>query len=208
VLDEDERAIVRRVAEDRDAWLLVDEVYAGTELDGTRRPTWYDGRPGTVVIGSLSKAYGLSGLRLGWLIADPAVTEAAWRRHEYVTISASALSMSLAERALADDLRPALLERNLELIRTGHRTLGSWAAETDVLSVEPAQATPVAFVRLPPGHDSVHTAQRLLAEGDVLVAPGRYFGGFDEHLRITCALEADHLRAALDAIATVLDASR
>jgi aspartate/methionine/tyrosine aminotransferase len=70
--------------------------------------------------------------------------------------------------------------------------------------VAPAQATPVAFVRLPSGHDSVHTAQCLVAEGDVLVAPGQYFGGYNEHLRMTCALEAEHLGAALDIIASVL----
>ncbi len=53
-----------------------------------------------VCVGSLPKAFGMPGLRVGWLVAPEPLLQAAWRRHEYAAISTSSLSMHLAEHAL------------------------------------------------------------------------------------------------------------
>src|SRR5207302_7421820 len=137
VLTEDEMAAIVEIVERAGAWLLADEVYVGMELAGGAETRSFVGRSERVVgVGSTSKAYGLSGLRLGWLVGPEEVVEALWRRHEYATIAASALSMALAETALAPAVRARLLARNRALVRRGFDVLAGWvAAEPGRLSM-------------------------------------------------------------------------
>ena len=79
------------------AWLLADEVYAGAErLTDDPTPSFWGEVEKVIAVGSLSKAYGLPGLRLGWLAAPPEFTDQAWARQDYITISSSILSNKLA----------------------------------------------------------------------------------------------------------------
>jgi aspartate/methionine/tyrosine aminotransferase len=209
VLSSDERLAVLDVARRHDAWLLADEVYVGTEHDGDETATLLGHYEKTVVISSLSKAYGLSGLRLGWVVGPEAAVAACWRRHEYATIATSALSMSVGEFAVDPSRRAALFDRSRRYIAAGHRAINEWASTTDAgISVTPAKATPVSFVRLPASVRSVEFAQRLVEQASVLVAPGAYFGGFDEHVRITAARNLDELRPALALVAELLRESK
>jgi aspartate/methionine/tyrosine aminotransferase len=159
-----------------------------------------------VCVGSLSKAFGLPGLRVGWLVAPPALLQAAWRRHEYATIATSKLSMHLAELALAPPARDRLLSRNRALVRAGYDRLAAWIDGTDgLLSIVPPAATALGFVRYALDAPSLEVAHALRTEADVLVAPGAHFG-VERHLRITHGLEPAYLDAALERIAAVLRA--
>ncbi len=72
----------------------------------------------------------------------------AWRRHEYVTIAASTLSMHLAEIALSAETRQRLLARNRRLMREGWARLQRWVDSSGgLLSVIPPAATALGFVR-------------------------------------------------------------
>src|SRR5438034_4641833 len=79
------QAIVRRTAE-VGAWLLADEVYQGAERDGTTTPSFWGSYERVIVVNGLSKAYGLPGLRIGWVVAPPGFSGDAWARHDYTTI--------------------------------------------------------------------------------------------------------------------------
>src|SRR3989449_6764420 len=79
--DEARRAIVERSAE-VGAWLLADEVYQGAELDGRATPSFWGSHERVIVVNGLSKAYGLPGLRIGWIVAPSALTAEAWARHD------------------------------------------------------------------------------------------------------------------------------
>ena len=201
VLDEHEMSRIVDVARSAGAWLLADEVYAGTERStGAGTPSFAGRYERVIAVNSTSKAYGLSGLRLGWIVAPEDVVEALWRRHEYVTITTSALSMALAEVALRPDVRPRLLARSRELMRDGRDTLAEWvAAERGRLSMVPPEAAAFGFVRVHTGEGSLPLADRLRREASVLVAPGACFG-FDDHLRICHASSPDRLPAALERI--------
>jgi aspartate/methionine/tyrosine aminotransferase len=206
ILSADERARIVSVARRHDAWLLSDEVYIGTEHEAGETASLLDEYEKTIVISSLSKAYGLSGLRLGWVAGPGDAVAACWRRHEYATISTSAPSMMIGEFALQPSNRAALFARNRGFIAAGHRAIREWAGELgDAVAVAPSAATPIAFLRLPSGTSSVGFARRLVADTSVLVAPGAYFGGFDQHVRITAARPLDDLRPALDLIARCLE---
>lgn len=183
------------------AWLLVDEVYRGTErlTDAETRTAW--GRYERVItVGSLSKACGLPGLRLGWLVAPTRTVQATWRRHEYLTIATSMLSMHLAQIALAEPTRTALIRRTRGLIRSGWTRFSGWIDASDgLLSAHAPEATALAFVRYNIDLPSGQVADILRTEAGVLVAAGADFG-VEHHLRITYGLEINYLDEALERI--------
>jgi aspartate/methionine/tyrosine aminotransferase len=190
------------------AWLHADEVYHGTELDGADTPTFRGMYDRLVVTNSLSKAYGLAGLRIGWVVASPDLVQDLWRRHEYQVIAAAAPSMCLADAALGAAHRRWLLDRQLELTRTGHDVLTAWLADQGGLfSVGRRQATSIGFVRYHLDVPSLEVAERIRKEASVLTAPG-VFLGTEGHLRITVGYEAAKIRPALDRVAAVVRGMR
>src|SRR3989442_10199705 len=74
------------------AWLIGDEVYQGAERDGTTTPSFWGSYERVIVVNGLSKAYGLPGLRIGWVVAPPALSGDAWARHDYTTIGPAGAS--------------------------------------------------------------------------------------------------------------------
>jgi aspartate/methionine/tyrosine aminotransferase len=200
-----EMAEIVRIAERAGAWLLADEVYVGTERTAPAETPSFLGRyERTVAINSLSKAYGLPGLRLGWIAGPAGVVEELRRRHEYATIAATGLSMALAEAALAPETRQRLLSRTRELVRRGFDILSGWVeAQRGRLSMVTPEAAPFGFVRLHTGEGSMSFAERLRVKASVLVAPGACFG-FDDHVRINSAMRPERLAEALDRIGACL----
>lgn len=186
------------------AWLHADEVYQGTEHDGgAETPSFWGSYDRLICTNSLSKAYGLAGLRIGWAVAPAAMVEELWRRHEYAVIAAAAPSMTLAEIALRPERRRALLERQRRISAEGRRVFEAWLPrQGGRFSVAPSTATCIAFVRchLPLG--SLELAERIRREASVLVAPGAFLGA-EGHLRITLGYEPEKIQAALDRIGAV-----
>lgn len=205
ILTAEEMARIAAIAQQSGAYLLADEVYIGSERTSTAETASFWGMAERlVIVGSMSKAYGLSGLRLGWAVTDPALIDELWRRHEYATIATSAPAMLLAEAALQPETRSQLIERQRQLIRTGASQLEAWAARyPQLVSVVPPQATALAFVRYHANLPSVEVAELIRQQGDVLVAPGACFG-IEGHLRITHGLGASYVAEALERIANVL----
>jgi aspartate/methionine/tyrosine aminotransferase len=183
------------------AWLLADEVYGGAErLTDEQTPSFWGRYDRVLAVNSLSKAYGLPGLRLGWVVAPARIRDEIWRRHEYTTISATMLSNKLAAVALSPQVRPRLIRRVRDYIRGGFSILEDWLARhASTFSLVPPQAAAIAFPRYHLDIGSVELTERLIHEKSVLVAPGEYFG-VDQHLRISFGLPADYLRPALNRI--------
>ena len=206
IMVEQEREAVITAAEKAGCWLITDEVYAGAEREGdVITPTLYGRYEKTLAVGSMSKAYGLPGLRLGWVVGPEEMIRQLWRRHEYATVSTTIMANKLAEIALSPDVRPKLIERTRGLIRTGFDILTEELnTYQGVFSVIPPGASAISFVKynLPIG--STDFAHRLREEKSVLVVPGDCFG-LDHHLRISFALLPDHLRAGLRHLNEVVD---
>ena len=198
ILSEAEMAAVVAAAARSGAWIVADEVYAGTERGGApTTPSFWGRHDRVIAVNGLSKAYGLPGLRLGWLVAPKGEIPALWRRHEYATISASMLGITLAEIALDPAVRPKLTARARRLIDTGFDRLAEGLSHYQgVFSVVPPQASAMSFIRynLPIG--SRDLALRLRREKDMLVLPGDCFG-MEDHFRFSSALPEDHLAEGL-----------
>lgn len=194
---------VAQICAKNGAWLHADEVYCATEFERPETPSFWGMYDKAVCVNSLSKAYGLAGLRIGWVIASPQLIEDLWRRHEYAVIAAGGPSMKLAELALQPEKRRALLDRQKKLSRDGHGILRDWVRQQEGrFSVGPPVATSIAFVRYHFDSGSVELANQIRQRASVLVAPGAYLGT-EHHLRITVGYEPEKVRAALHRIGEV-----
>jgi aspartate/methionine/tyrosine aminotransferase len=183
------------------AWILSDEVYRGAERETDEEsPSFYGRYDKVIAVGGLSKAYGLPGLRVGWVVGPETTVDDIWARHEYTTLSATILSNKLAALALSPAVRPRIIERARRYIRTGFPILEQWAERHgDKLGMIPPQAAAIAFVKYNLDINSSEFTDRLRREKSVLIVPGDHFG-MDRFVRISFGLPSDYLMRALDRI--------
>lgn len=206
VLGEEAIEEVVGAAEAAGAWVLSDEVYAGAEVEGERTPSLWGRSERVLVTGSLSKAYGLPGLRIGWLVGPEAEIERLWGYKDYTTIGPSALSDHLAAAALEPASLSVIFERTQRIVRSNLDVMERWVAGSGGrLSWRPPDAGAIGFVRYSADVGSSELAERLRTEDGVLVVPGDQFG-MDGYLRVGFGIERAPLEEALDLVAARLDA--
>jgi len=201
ILTEEEMDTIVVTAARVGAWLLADEVYGGAErLTDTQTPTFWGRYDRVLAMGSLSKAYGLPGLRIGWVVAPVDTVDEIWARHEYTTIDTTILSNKLAAIALSPQVRPRIIQRTRDYIRRGFPVLDGWLESHEgTFSLVPPRAAAIAFARYHLDINSTELVDRLIHEKSVLIVPGDHFG-LDRHLRISFGLPHDYLKPALDRI--------
>jgi aspartate/methionine/tyrosine aminotransferase len=201
----EEMDAVVAVAERTGAWLLADEVYRGAERETDEEaPSFYGRYDKVLAQGSMSKAYGLPGLRVGWSVGPRSTLDDMWARHEYTTIATTMLSNRLTALALSEKVRPQVLARTRRYIREGFPVLEDWMEDHgDMFAVVPPQAAAIAFARYRIDINSTELVNRLRDEKSVLIVPGDHFG-LDGHLRISYGLPHDYLRDGLDRIHEML----
>jgi aspartate/methionine/tyrosine aminotransferase len=181
------------LARDNEAYLHADEVYRLLAAD-PNPPVASLGEWGLSTAG-LTKAYGLAGLRFGWLVGDQDVIEAAWQWKDYTTISPSKISQHVARQALGEQEEPILRE-NRELARRNREIVREFLADHDLDWYDPVGVN--GFVEVPPGFDGSMAFCRAFVEAEsVVLAPGAAFG-FDEYFRIGFGLPTAELEAGLE----------
>jgi aspartate/methionine/tyrosine aminotransferase len=197
------RAIIDRAAE-VGAWLLADEVYMGAERDGTTTASFWGSYERLICVAGLSKAYGLPGLRIGWLVGPAPIVADAWARHDYTTIGPSGASDHLAALALQPAVRGRLLTRTRAILRENYPVLEQWLKTFGPsFTWVPPQAGAICWVRYRSPVDGETLVERIRAGQSVLLVPGEHFG-MPGYLRFGFGNELPELRAALEATATGL----
>ncbi len=188
-------------AEGVGAWILADEVYIGAErITDKETPSFYGRYDKVIAVGSMSKAYGLPGLRLGWAVSSSDIIEKIWRRHEYTTLSTSIFSNNLAALALSADVRPRLIQRIRNYIRKGFPLLQQWIdQQKDIFQMVPPQAAAIAFLQYQLDINSTDLANKLIQEKSVLIVPGDHFG-MDKFIRVSFGCPQDYLKEGLTRI--------
>ena len=200
-LDAEDLDRIAAIAERQGAWILSDEIYRGAELDGRETPSMWGRSPRVVITSGLSKAYGLPGLRIGWIVGPPAFVEAAWSRHDYTTIAPAALSDTMARRALASPRRIAVLARTRTILNTNFPIIASWLDErVSSFSYARPEAGAIVYVRYRQPINSSALVTKLREERSVLIVPGDHFG-MDGYLRVGFGEDEAYLRRALARIA-------
>ncbi len=206
ILTAPEMDAIVAAAERVGAWLLADEVYSGAErLTDLQTPSFWGRYDKVLAMNSLSKAYGLPGLRVGWVVGPADTVDEIWARHEYTTISATMLGNKLAAAALFPPVRARLIRRARDYIRRGFPILQEWLeSHGRTFTLVPPQAAAIAFVRYGLDISSTELVERLIREKSVLVVPGDHFG-LDHHFRISYGLPADYLRPGLERIHELIE---
>ena len=203
--------VARRVG----AQVLVDEVYLEMVwVEGAPLPAPGGGalaRPALrsavhlgsefVVTGSLTKAYGLNGLRCGWVLAEPELAARVWRLNDLFAVIPAHAAERLAVVALAQldriaDRSRALLERNRRLLDD------FLDSRDDLEAVRPKYGT-VVFPRLLRGEVGALCAV-LRERYETTVVPGAFFG-LPDHFRLGIGCRSEVLEAGLERLGAGLD---
>jgi aspartate/methionine/tyrosine aminotransferase len=205
ILTEDEMDAIVKIADRVGAWILADEVYAGAEqLTDTQTPSFFGMYEKVVATGSMSKAYGLPGLRSGWAVGPVDMIDQIWARHEYTTLSTAMLSNTLSALALSEKVRPLIIQRTRDYIRKGYPILVDWMhSHGKLFSTVPPQAAAIAFIKYNMDINSTDFVMRLIKEKNVLIIPGDHFG-MDHFLRISFGLPKDYLMGGLGRISELI----
>jgi aspartate/methionine/tyrosine aminotransferase len=205
ILSESAMAAIVSVAAEHGVWLLADEVYRGAELDGRETPSFWGRYDRALVSCGLSKAYGLPGLRIGWVAGPSATVAELWARKDYLSIAPSALSDVLARKALRPAVRPRILARTRGIVNGNLPVVQEWMGRHGLaFRLTPPRAGAITYPRYSWAINSSRLADRLRDEQSVLVVPGDQFG-MDGFLRIGLGNEPADLSAGLERIGRVLE---
>ena len=203
VMDADETAAVAEFCVEHDIDVIADEIYAALTYDGdhTSIATLPGMRERTIVINGFSKAYAMTGLRLGYAMGPAEAIEAMNRVHQYTMLSAPTTAQYAAIEALQsceDSLREMATEfnrrRRFVISRFEEMGLDCFTAKG-------------AFYAFPAcGGDDEAFAEELLEAKGVAVVPGSVFGPAGEgHLRISYATGMNELKTALQRIESFVE---
>jgi aspartate/methionine/tyrosine aminotransferase len=189
---------IAAVAESRGIWILSDEIYRGAERDGRETPTMWGRSSRVIVTSGLSKAYGLPGLRIGWLVGPPSAVASLWSYHDYTTIAPGALSDFLATRALEPGRRESLLRRTRSILNQNFPIVSGWLdSQTGLFTYVPPDAGAIVYVHYHQAVNSTWLVDRLRERKSVLIVPGDHFG-MDRYLRIGFGEHPDYVEKGLN----------
>lgn len=205
VIGADALRAIAEAARERGILVVSDEVY---------REIWYNEPPpsaqgmgpNVIVVEGLSKSHGMTGLRLGWIVADAMVMKPILTAHQYIATCASVFSQALAEMIFIDrawnerwltGVREQFRTQRDVALRAIHRELG--------IDIPPPAAAFYAFVPMP-SCDTLTFAKSLATDAAVLVIPGVAFGSHGEgFVRISYATSPEVIRTGVARIARWLD---
>ena len=199
LIDEEELRALGAIAKRSNALLLIDEVYIDSAVP-PRRSAVHLG-PEFVCTNSLTKVYGLSGLRCGWVLASPELAERLWRLNDLFGVNQAHPAERLAciafdqiDKVIGDT--PAMLARNRDLFNR-------FAASRHDLTCMPAEHGITVFPRWAGG--DTHRLDALLRERyETAIVAGRWFE-MPDHFRLGLGLPTALLEQALDRLGSALD---
>jgi len=198
-----EEATLRRIGElarDVGARVLVDEVYLEAMFENSPPPAVSLG-PEFVVTSSLTKGYGLSGLRCGWIFADAEIAQKIRRLDDIFAASAPNVMERLSMIAL--NQLPKIAGRAKAMLETNRATLNSFLRERDDIDGVPTRFGTTSFPRLRDG--SVEKLSTLLIEKyETAVVPGRFFES-PNHIRIGLCCPPENFREGIARLGKVSD---
>ncbi|HLZ66165.1 MAG TPA: pyridoxal phosphate-dependent aminotransferase [Aliidongia sp.] len=187
-------------------YLIADEVYARVIYDGSVAPSLLDlaePEDRVVVVNSFSKAWAMTGWRLGWLVAPAEIVEVMGKLVQYNVSGAPTFIQHAAVTAVreGEDFARSMTER----YRAGRALVLDALRGLNRVQVAPPDGAFYAFIKVDGMTDSVAFAKEILARTKVGLAPGRAFGlGGEGHLRLCFAASKDRLQPALERLVPFL----
>ena len=203
VLDERGLAVLIDWCQERDAHLLVDEIYHGLVHDRAHTPTVLELDPDRAwVVNSFSKYFGMTGWRLGWAVVPEFAVDAANRLVQNLFLAPPTLAQHAALRALKSDMDEEYEERRA--VFRGRRDVLLQGLEALGFSL-PAGGEGAFYLYADVSHTGMSAwdfSHRLLADYHVATTPGNDFGGASpqHYVRFAYTCDVERLRQALERI--------
>lgn len=204
ILSQEAMDLIVKRAERYGIWVIVDEVYQGAELSAETTSSFWGRWERTITVNGLSKAYGLPGLRIGWIAGPEKTIKNIWPYHDYTTISPSALSDRIATFVLNPETRRKIIARTRAILNQNLPVLERWLCSQDGLFefVSP-QAGAICFARYRLNISSISLVKKLIEEKSVLIVPGSHFL-MENFLRFGYGGKINYLNEALNLIQETL----
>ena len=185
-------------------WLLSDEVYLGAEIERERTPSFWGMGERVVVTSGLSKAYGIPGVRVGWIVGPRQLVAECWSQHDYITIGPNKLSDRVARVAVEQHNRERCYARTREILRQNLPMAREWVGGFDGrLTWREPHAGAIGLVKYDSDTPSLDIAERVRMNQSTRVVPGLHVG-LEGHLRIWLGGRQEFLREGLRRIGTEL----
>ena len=185
-------------------WIVADEVYLGAEIDCGRTPSFWGTSDRVIVTSGLSKAYGIPGIRVGWIVAPPEIVAGCWAQHDYLTIGPNKLSDRLARIAVEPHNRERCYARTRGILQHNLPIARDWIAQFGGrVTWRAPKAGAIALVRYEGSTPSLAIADRVRVNQSTLIVPGAHVG-LEGYLRVWLGGREDYLREGLRRVAAEL----
>ncbi len=191
------------IARKAGAQVLVDEVYLEAMFEHAPKPAISLG-PEFIVTGSLTKGYGLSGLRCGWIFAEPEMAAKIRRLDDIFAASAPNVMERLSVRAI--ERLSKIGARAKLILETNRKTLRAFFHSRDDIQAVPTEFGTTSFPRLEK-IDVEKLCALLIDKYETAVVPGRFFES-PQHVRIGMCCEPDKFEAGIERLGAGLDELR
>jgi len=200
IADQETLCGLGNIAKHANALVLVDEVYLETLFDQRPRPALHLGEH-FLVTSSLTKAYGLSGLRCGWVLAAPELAQRMWHINDLYGVNAAHPAELLSVIAL--DNLDRVAARAKHLLETNRRTQDAFLASRSDLEYHRPEFGTIIFPKLSRGR--VDELYRWLTERyETSVVPGKFFD-MPQHFRVGIGGDPEMTREGLNRLGLALD---
>ncbi|MCL4522757.1 MAG: aminotransferase class I/II-fold pyridoxal phosphate-dependent enzyme [Acidobacteria bacterium] len=179
------------------AWVLADEVYRGAELSGSLTPTFFGRYERVLCTSGFSKAFGMPGLRTGWVVGPAEMAQKLWGYHDYTSIGPTMLTDRLADIALEPAQRAQILFRTRRILLRNYPIVRGWAERhANLFTHIPPLAGAIAWLGYKGKGTTAELAEAARTRKNLLIVPGEQLG-MPGYLRVGFGGNADKLQKAL-----------
>jgi aspartate/methionine/tyrosine aminotransferase len=204
VLTDDAMERIVERCEKSGTWILSDEVYLGAEIDRPRARSFWGMSDRVIVTSGLSKAYGIPGVRVGWIVGPEQLVAECWTQHDYLTIGPNKMSDRIARIAVESRNRERCYGRTREILRHNLPIARDWVASFGGrLTWREPQAGAIGLVQYDAPVASIDIVNRIRERQSTLIVPGSHVG-LEGHLRVWLGGREPFLREGLHRIAEEL----
>src|SRR5580658_1759119 len=170
------KRIVER-CEHTGTYLIADEVYQGAEVDGPLTKSFWGMSDRVIVTSGLSKAWGIPGVRIGWIVGPPNVIAECWTQHDYLTIGPNKISDAVARVAVQSENREKLYSRTRSILQHNLPIMRAWVDSLGgFLTFREPQAGALCLLQYHSQTPSYQLAERVRENQSVLIVPGVHLG--------------------------------
>jgi len=206
VLSETARKRIVEGVERAGAYLIADEVYQGAEAAGPCTKSFWGMSDRVIVTSGLSKAWGIPGVRIGWIVGPKKLIAECWAQHDYLTIGPNKMSDRLACIAVQPENREKCYARTRNVLKTNLTIAREWVRSFGgFLEWREPQAGAIGLMKYHAEIPSVELCEKIRVKQSVLIVPGKQLG-IEGYVRIWLGGREEYLSEGLRRVGEELNA--